>query len=291
MIKCVKTLLIVVLLSHSLALAAPKTHFAIYDPETGKDGVWTAEVKALSSVILKMGYSVQLIGDEDLEDKTYPFKVLIQPGGYATPRVKSIGPEGLGKVKAFVQKGGGYLGFCAGAYMATNAWDFAEHFSRQGNRYGDPEDYEESDMKTIAPLFVGWAVGPFGWHGWNGGTTPGDLERTNINRNLPSLKSLGLPVEMDLYYYGGPFFDFHETPENLEIWGRAVAPKGTPKYATEAHAQPTIVTFTEGAGHVMLSSYHNVFTLKGETREVISQNTNEWKLLRAMLQKALGVLK
>jgi len=46
------------------------------------------------------------------------FDVYIAPGGHAGDQGGAIGPAGLSNIVEFVQGGGGYLGVCAGCYMA-----------------------------------------------------------------------------------------------------------------------------------------------------------------------------
>lgn len=46
-------------------------------------------------------------------------RVLIQPGGSGSAQGKALGSEGREQVRAFVRRGGGYVGVCAGAYLAT----------------------------------------------------------------------------------------------------------------------------------------------------------------------------
>lgn len=45
--------------------------------------------------------------------------VVIFAGGSAGKQAESIGAAGLAAVRAFVENGGGYVGICAGAYLAT----------------------------------------------------------------------------------------------------------------------------------------------------------------------------
>lgn len=44
--------------------------------------------------------------------------VVVVPGGSATKQRTAMGPKGVEALKAFVAKGGGYVGLCAGAYLA-----------------------------------------------------------------------------------------------------------------------------------------------------------------------------
>jgi hypothetical protein len=51
--------------------------------------------------------------------------VLVQPGGSGGGQGRALGPEGREKVRAFVRRGGAYLGVCAGAYLATNDYSWS----------------------------------------------------------------------------------------------------------------------------------------------------------------------
>jgi Biotin-protein ligase, N terminal len=46
--------------------------------------------------------------------------VWLQPGGYAVTSAKAMGKKMMADVRAFVKAGGGYVGFCAGAFIATS---------------------------------------------------------------------------------------------------------------------------------------------------------------------------
>ena len=46
------------------------------------------------------------------------FNVICIPGGSAPRYAKSLGQEGMEIIQAFVKKGGGYVGICAGAFLA-----------------------------------------------------------------------------------------------------------------------------------------------------------------------------
>lgn len=45
--------------------------------------------------------------------------LLIVPGGYTARYVDALGEEGFGQIRKFVSGGGGYIGICAGAYIAA----------------------------------------------------------------------------------------------------------------------------------------------------------------------------
>jgi glutamine amidotransferase-like uncharacterized protein len=43
----------------------------------------------------------------------------VQPGGSASEAAKAMGPQMLDGIRRFVAAGGGYVGFCAGGFLAT----------------------------------------------------------------------------------------------------------------------------------------------------------------------------
>jgi glutamine amidotransferase-like uncharacterized protein len=55
------------------------------------------------------------------------YDVLIQPGGSGGRQGRTLGEEGREKIRAFVRNGGGYLGICAGAYLATCDYPWSLH--------------------------------------------------------------------------------------------------------------------------------------------------------------------
>ena len=53
------------------------------------------------------------------------FDVLIHPGGSGGGQAKALEAEGREVVRDFVRKGGGFVGICAGAYLATDEYDWS----------------------------------------------------------------------------------------------------------------------------------------------------------------------
>jgi len=66
-----------------------------------------------------------ITADEIRQGKLAAVKVLIHPGGSGSQQGQSLGPEGRQQVREFVQRGGGYVGICAGAYLATCDYDWS----------------------------------------------------------------------------------------------------------------------------------------------------------------------
>jgi hypothetical protein len=67
--------------------------------------------------------TAQQIRDGVLAD----FDVIILPGGTGSGEAKNLREAGRAKIKTFVEKGGGYVGFCAGAYLASSHYSWSLH--------------------------------------------------------------------------------------------------------------------------------------------------------------------
>ena len=62
---------------------------------------------------------VEITPDEIRAGALTNFDVVIFAGGSGSQEAKAIGEEGRAEVEKFVGHGGGYIGICAGAYLAT----------------------------------------------------------------------------------------------------------------------------------------------------------------------------
>lgn len=60
------------------------------------------------------------VGTRDLKE----FDVIVFSGGSGSAQSKAIGEAGRKNVRQFVEQGGGYLGICAGAYLACAGFDW-----------------------------------------------------------------------------------------------------------------------------------------------------------------------
>ncbi|MBF0507036.1 MAG: hypothetical protein HQL09_09390 [Nitrospirae bacterium] len=72
--------------------------------------------KALNALRLPF----ELVRSEDIKNGILEeCALLFVPGGWASNKIKTLGPDGIAKIKEFVSSGGNYLGFCGGAGLAT----------------------------------------------------------------------------------------------------------------------------------------------------------------------------
>ncbi len=221
--------------------------FALYDPDYEDDGVWEEEVTALVSMFDRFGWSYQRVGAEEIKagglgaGDSRRFRGLIAPGGFAWWRNRIVTPAGEDAIHAFVESGGNFVGFCAGAYWAADTVVFAE-----GDR-----DYQSYDYDLA--LWPGTTKGPLAWMPWNGGTNV-DLVAVAVDTSNPTMAAIGAAGEVRLFYGGGPWFIADNPPDGLEVWARAVAPAGSS--ATDGDGEATIVRYHVGAGNVILFAYH-----------------------------------
>ncbi len=66
------------------------------------------------------GFDPVFVGDQATDPKIFDNAVVwIHPGGHASLGMQSMAPALKANIKKFVQNGGGYVGYCAGAFVAT----------------------------------------------------------------------------------------------------------------------------------------------------------------------------
>lgn len=71
--------------------------------------------------LLRSGIAFDAVNSSDIKTgKLGGYGLLIVPGGWASNKLKALGPEGSEAVRDFVRRGGGYLGICGGAGLGTS---------------------------------------------------------------------------------------------------------------------------------------------------------------------------
>jgi glutamine amidotransferase-like uncharacterized protein len=68
----------------------------------------------------KLDFEITAIDAEQIRaGRLDEFDVLIHPGGSASEQSRTLGKRGRRRVRQFVKEGGGFIGICAGAYLAS----------------------------------------------------------------------------------------------------------------------------------------------------------------------------
>jgi len=138
--------------------------------------------EASAEVAAKAGFEPRFVGPLDLDESSTGAEVAelfrgarvwIQPGGVAVTAFYTMSRKLRESIRMFVASGGGYVGFCAGAFMATR--------------------------KIGSSRYAGLGILP-------GFTAPYYLSpiRPNLDYSLPSLNWGGF--RRQVFFEGGPYF-------------------------------------------------------------------------------------
>lgn len=105
--------------------AAEPIRVAIYaDAGSSLDG--SPNVKRCLSK--EAGFITEIVTAAQIrEGKLKDFDVVVFPGGSGSKQGGTLGEEGRAVVKKFVEEGHGYLGICAGAYLASADYSWSLH--------------------------------------------------------------------------------------------------------------------------------------------------------------------
>lgn len=224
-----------------------KIHAAIYDA----GGVGVRGPPALEKDLSPMAdIVIRRVGPHEiLGGALDQFDVLIVPGGSGSRQANAIGTEGRNAITGFISRGGGYVGFCGGAYLAANNYAWSLKII----------DADVIDRKH-----------------WKRGTGSVKIELTADGRKM--LDHNG--DAMDVFYANGPIFQAGKDPgipdfKPLAFYRTELnknnAPPGVMKDT------PAIITGTYGKGRVFCSSPHPEYT---DGLEHWVQNAVRWAAAR-----------
>lgn len=192
-------------------------------------GISSSSEQLLKGLNSYTDLKVTLLNAQDIaEGKLSDFNLLIQPGGSGGAQGKTLGEKGREKVREFVKNGGGYLGICAGAYLATCDYEWSLNIL----------DAKVLDRKH-------WARG-FG--------------NVEIKLSSEARKILGVETEKEtIYYHQGPLLAPAANPDiedykNLATFETEIAKNGAP--AGIMKGTTAIACGTFGKGKVFCFSPH-----------------------------------
>ncbi|MDJ0974082.1 MAG: succinylglutamate desuccinylase/aspartoacylase family protein [Planctomycetota bacterium] len=254
---------------HRHAVHRLLVHLGMLSPETPPDGVRATEgSKILVGLYDSLGASgpgvpkltrqlaeaegieAVRIGPEEVRSGgIFACDVLLFPGGLGSKQGRNIDAAGRERVRAFIDGGGGYVGICAGAYLALDGYTWGLKVVR---------------AKTLSSR-------------WARGRGKLDVELTDKGREI--FGELEAPVK--ILYHNGPVIGPSETKsipgmEPLAYFREEVAANGTPKGIMKD--SPAIFGGAFGDGRVIAFSPHPEQT-KG--REAMVLDAIRWVARRA----------
>ncbi len=197
---------------------------ALYDAEgaTSKTPLVEAKLMAIAGVV------VRRVGPPEVAQALGQFDLVVMPGGSASRQARALGLEGRKAIRRFVANGGAYLGFCAGAYLAT---------------YGYSWSLGILDMEVFDRAH------------WKRGKGTVAAELTDPGRRFFP----GASPRFDIYYANGPLLRPARRPEIpdptiLAVFRGEVAQNGAPRGLMPG--TPAVVCGVWGRGRVMVFSPH-----------------------------------
>jgi glutamine amidotransferase-like uncharacterized protein len=99
----------------------------IYD-DAGGGGQGPANVSKCLAASAAKEFGFAIVSAEQIRaGRLKEADVLVQPGGSGSKQAEALKPEGREAIKAFVRGGGGYVGICAGAYLASADYTWSLH--------------------------------------------------------------------------------------------------------------------------------------------------------------------
>jgi len=146
-----------------------KPEVALYDAGgTGGQGA-----NCVERILGSAGMRVCRVGPEQIGAGILQrCRLVVFPGGSGSKEAAAIGEDGRQRVREFVERGGGYVGICAGAYLCTSGFDWG---------------LKILDAKTASPL-------------WKRGTGTVQIELTAAGRAILGDR----PGLLDVKYANGP---------------------------------------------------------------------------------------
>ena len=145
--------------------------------------------------LLSPNYAVIPVQGEAIvkEPWTASCALLVIPGGADLPYCRTLNGEGNRRISQFVERGGAYLGFCAGGYYASKRCEF-EVGNKKMEVIGDRE------LGFFPGICRGLAFPGFVYHSEKG------ARAVELKVNKASLATGSIPQVFKSYYNGGGVF-------------------------------------------------------------------------------------
>jgi len=181
--------------------------------------------KSLRTILQSQpGIDVSVLGPSEIASSLSAFEVLVVPGGSASHLSSCLGSEGRLCIRNFVEAGGGYIGICAGAFLAAKYHVPYPSWKREG-----------LGLNILKAATV-HAANPIGFQGRH--------RKAAVELSPAALKSLEISpcstaTVVNIRFQGGPLF----------------CPPSAKLQAEEEHRQRVCATTTRTECEVLLPPY------------------------------------
>lgn len=220
-------------LGASVGWAAEPMRIGVYSHSTNASKA--AGIVRVFTLILtpEKGYQVRRVKPEDIRTGVLTnLDVLIMPGGSGSKQATNLETSGREAIQQFVKNGGGYVGVCAGAYLASSHYPWSLHIIN--SRVIDREHWARGTGNVV------------------------------ITFSELGLRALGHPEkEVEVYYGQGPLYgrgtnDALAPYEELAVYKTEVPKENVPPGVPMGVMQGTtaIARGEYGKGRVMCYSPH-----------------------------------
>lgn len=195
--------------------------------------------------LLSPNYAVIAINGEAIikQPWTTSCALLVMPGGADVPYCRTLNGEGNRKIMQYVNRGGSYLGLCAGGYYASARCEFM---------LGDTEMEVSGDRELgfYPGTCRGLAFPGFVYH-TEAGARAAELE---VHTDAFGIAAGSLPKAVRIYFNGGGVFVDAETLKDRGV--QILASFTEPLHVESGKGSAAVVYRQVGDGHVVLTSPH-----------------------------------
>ncbi|KAF2191206.1 class II aaRS and biotin synthetase [Zopfia rhizophila CBS 207.26] len=199
---------------------------------------------------------ISITGDVIIKEPwTASCALLVFPGGADLGYCRTLNGEGNRRISQYVNRGGSYLGFCAGGYYGTSRCEFEVNDKKMAV-VGDRE------LCFYPGICRGLAFAGFVYHS-EAGARAADLK---INKAAFSDVLAGLPETFKSYYNGGGVFVDANKLESRGV--QTLASYTEDLHVDSGEGSAAVVYKKVGAGHVVLTGPHPEFAPTNLTRTV-----------------------
>lgn len=180
-----------------------------------KDGC----AEAAAEIPASLKFRVRYVSPKEITPELFDgASIWVQPGGNAIKAAKAMSEVRLRYIRNFVRKGGGYVGFCAGAFLADETVDddgMVEGLGLLSFGTWDYPVYSNEGWGTLVWIFANNALRQVFF---NGGASFYINHKTKNVKVLATYGREGLPATVQTTFGKGQVVVTGFHPEATEVW-------------------------------------------------------------------------